>query len=215
MAGYPAEDGLLSSLPTNAHVIVMSASSVELGDDNAMAAYHLRTERAVHDSAHPWTILRPCSLQSNVLRWHDQLSRGRFVAAPFGDVPTAMVDPADVPAVAVAAITDTAHGRRAYRLSGPEALAPPQQVAVVAAELGRPLVFEGLADREVFDLMPEHYAKAEASRSHAARLRSRLLPRPKATLLIDAKRRSVSERSADDCADDQWAGRLNQGERPG
>lgn len=161
MAGYAAEAGALAALPTRAPVVALSASSAPLGEEgNAMAAYHLATERAVQASGHPWTVLRPCSLQSNVLRWRDQLAAEDAVAAPFGDVPVAMVDPADVAAVAALALTEPGHAGRTYRLSGPRALTPPEQVAVLAATLGRRLRFVAQADDAVRDQMPGEYAGA-------------------------------------------------------
>ena len=46
-----------------------------------------------------WTFLRPCSLQSILLRWRTGCTQGDVVRAPFDDVSPAMVDPADVGAV--------------------------------------------------------------------------------------------------------------------
>ena len=69
LSGYAAEAGLLSTV-RGKPVAVLSASSAVLGDGgNAMAAYHLATERGVQASGCPGTIVRPCSLQSNLLRW--------------------------------------------------------------------------------------------------------------------------------------------------
>ena len=87
---------------------------------NALAAMHAKSERAVEASGLRWTFLRPCSLQSNLLRWRDQLAVGEVVKAPFADVATAMIDPADIAEVAALALTTPGHEARAYRLSGPE-----------------------------------------------------------------------------------------------
>ncbi len=99
MSGYAAEAQLLEDLGTG-HVALLSSSSVPLANGgNAMAAYHGESEEAVTTSDAAWTIVRPCSLQSNVTRWKDQLDAGDVVRAPFGDVAVAMTDPADVAAV--------------------------------------------------------------------------------------------------------------------
>ena len=169
MSGYPAEAGLLSALPPGAHVAVLSSSSAPLGDGgNAMGGYHLATERAVQASGRPWTTVRPCSMQSNLLRWREQLERGDLVTAPFGDVPTAMVDPADVAAVIALALTEPGHDGRVYRLSGPRPLTPGDQVAVLAAALGRELRFEAIPDDEARDQLAADYADAmfEIYREH-------------------------------------------------
>jgi uncharacterized protein YbjT (DUF2867 family) len=74
--------------------------------------------------------------------------------APFGDIPVATIDPDDVGAVAAAALTSEAHAERAYRLSGPESLRPPDRVAILAEVLGRDLRFDG---------QPNDEARAEMS----------------------------------------------------
>jgi uncharacterized protein YbjT (DUF2867 family) len=148
MSGYAAEQGLLESL-RDAHVVLLSASSAELGvGDNPLAKMHLDSERAVLESGLPHTFLRPCSFQSNLLRWRDQLADGDVVRAPFADVPVAMVDPADIAAVAVVALTEPGHVGAAHRLSGPEALTPPEQVRLLGEALGRQLGFEEQPDEE-------------------------------------------------------------------
>src|SRR5579859_834485 len=65
MSGYAAEAQLLADLGVG-HVVLLSASSVPLAEGgNAMAAYHRDSEEAVQASDAAWTIVRPCSMQSN------------------------------------------------------------------------------------------------------------------------------------------------------
>ena len=137
--GYAAEAQPSADLGAG-HVALLSSSSVPLADGgNAMAAYHRESEEAVKASDVTWTIVRPCSMQSNVTRWKEQLDVGEVVRAPLGDVAVAMTDPADVAAVLATALTETGHVGQTYRLSGPEALTPADQVALVAEVLGRKL----------------------------------------------------------------------------
>jgi uncharacterized protein YbjT (DUF2867 family) len=168
MSGYSAEAALLAALD-GAHVVVLSSSSAPLGEHgNAMAGYHLASEQAVQASGHDWTVLRPCSFQSNLLRWNDQLEQGDVVRVPFGDVPCAMIDPADIAAMAAAALTSGGHGGQTYRLSGPEALTPADQLQLLATVLDRPLRLEGMPDDEARGALPEAYADAflEIFRGH-------------------------------------------------
>jgi uncharacterized protein YbjT (DUF2867 family) len=148
MSGYAAEAGLLEAR-SSAHVVLLSASSADLGDTgNAMAAMHLGSERAVTASGLPWTLLRPCSLQSNLLRWRGQLANGNVIRAPFGDVSPAMIDPADIGEVAAVALTTAGHEHQTYRLSGPAPLTPPEQIALLGEAIGRGLVFQEMTDDE-------------------------------------------------------------------
>jgi uncharacterized protein YbjT (DUF2867 family) len=162
MSGYAAEGQLLADLAAG-HAALLSSSSVPLADSgNAMAAYHRDSEEAVKASGAAWTIVRPCSMQSNVTRWKDQLDAGEVIRAPFGDVAVAMVDPADVAAVLATALTEPGHAGETYRVSGPEALTPADQVAVVAEVLGRNLRFEAVPDDEARATLPGQVGQAYA-----------------------------------------------------
>jgi uncharacterized protein YbjT (DUF2867 family) len=162
MSGYAAEAQLLADLGAG-HAALLSSSSVPLADSgNAMAAYHRDSEEAVKASDAPWTIVRPCSMQSNVTRWKDQLDAGEVIRAPFGDVAVAMTDPEDVAAVLATALTEAGHAGETYRVSGPERLTPADQVAIVAEVLGRKLRFEAVPDEEARATLPAQLGQAYA-----------------------------------------------------
>lgn len=67
---------------------------------------------------------------------------------PFADVAVAMVDPADIGAVAATALLADGHEGRTYVLSGPQALRPADRVGTLGAALGRELRLEALSDDE-------------------------------------------------------------------
>jgi uncharacterized protein YbjT (DUF2867 family) len=130
-------------------VVLLSSSAAPTGDTtNAVARYHILSEQAVRDSDLGWTFLQPNSFMSNTFRWLPQLRAGDVVRLPFASAPIAMIDPDDLGAVAAAALTSTDHEGRAYRLSGPEALLPEEQVRIVANALGRDLRFEAQSNEE-------------------------------------------------------------------
>jgi uncharacterized protein YbjT (DUF2867 family) len=146
-------------------VVLLSAASVlSTDEDNAVSAYHRASEAAVRDSGLAWTFLRPQSFMSNALRWVEQLRAGDFVREAFGDVAVAAIDPADIAAVAAAALTGDGHAGQAYRLTGPEALRPGDRVRILGAALGRPLRFEPIPDdvarEEMSAAMPAPYVDA-------------------------------------------------------
>ena len=162
MSGYAAEAQLLADLDAG-HAALLSSSSVPLADSgNAMAAYHRDSEEALKASGAAWTIVRPCSMQSNVTRWKDQLDAGEVIRAPFGDVGVAMIDPADVAEVLATALTENGHIGETYRVSGPEALTPADQVAIVAEVLERELRFEAVSDDEARATLPGQVGQAYA-----------------------------------------------------
>lgn len=128
-------------------VVLLSAASVEGGHpDNAMAGYHQRAEQDVAGSGLAWTFLRPQAFATNALRWVPQLIAGDEVRLQFPDLPVACVDPYDLGELAAVALRDGEHDGRAYRVSGPEALLPAEQLAVLAGQLSRPLRAVPLTD---------------------------------------------------------------------
>jgi uncharacterized protein YbjT (DUF2867 family) len=146
-------------------VVLLSSSAAPTGNlKNAVARYHILSERAVRASQLPWTFLQPNSLMSNAYRWLPQLERGNVIRLPFAQVPIATIDPDDLGAVAAAALTSDAHEGRSYRLSGPEALSPAAQVAILAEATGRDLHFEAQSDEEgraeMEKAMPREYVDA-------------------------------------------------------
>jgi uncharacterized protein YbjT (DUF2867 family) len=146
-------------------VVLLSSSAAPGGDlTNAVARYHILSERAVRGSGIPWTFLQPNSFMSNALRWLPQLEHGDVVRAPFAGVPIATIDPDDVGAVAAAALTSEAHEGMTYRLTGPEALRPVEQVALLAEATRRELRFVAQPDEEaraeMEAAMPKEYVDA-------------------------------------------------------
>jgi uncharacterized protein YbjT (DUF2867 family) len=167
LSGY---EGIDRSLPDLAEVgvdrvVLLSSSAAPSGDlDNAVARYHILSERAVRDSGLPWTVLQPNSFMSNALRWLPQLENGNVVHGPFGDVAISTINPHDLGAVAARALTTADHEGETYRLSGPEALRPAEQVAILAKYSGRDLSFEAQDDEvaraEMESQMPKEYVDA-------------------------------------------------------
>jgi uncharacterized protein YbjT (DUF2867 family) len=101
---------------------------------------------------------------SNTFRWIPQVRAGDVVRLPFANVRIATIDPDDLGAVAAAALVSKQHEGRAYRLSGPEALLPEDQVRIVGDVLGRELGFEGQSNdearAEMSMRMPAEYVEA-------------------------------------------------------
>ena len=160
--GYPDMAGTLAEARQAgvSRVVMLSGSSAASGDmGNAVSRYMIESEAAVRDSGLAWTMVRSFGFMSNTLQWVPQLRAGDLVRAPFAGVPVAVIDPADIAAVAAAALTSSAHEGRVYTVSGPEALRPADRVRILGQVLGRDLRFEGQPDDE---------ARAEMSASMPA-----------------------------------------------
>jgi uncharacterized protein YbjT (DUF2867 family) len=146
-------------------VVQLSGMSAGSGDmTNAVTAYMTLSERAARESGLAWTILRPAMFMSNTFEWLPQLRAGDVVRAPFGQVRSATIAPADIAAVAALALTEPGHDGRVYEVSGPQALTPGDRVALLGETLGRPLRFEAQSDEDAYKemsaAMPAKYVDA-------------------------------------------------------
>jgi uncharacterized protein YbjT (DUF2867 family) len=167
LSGYGGIDESVSTLGDVGveRVVLLSSSGAPSGDlDNAVARYHILSERAVRESGLAWTFLQPNSFMSNAYRWLPQLENGDVIRAPFADIAISTIHPDDLGAVAARALTTAEHEGQTYRLSGPEALRPAEQVAILAKYSGRDLRFEGQSDdearAEMEQAMPREYVDA-------------------------------------------------------
>ncbi len=166
LSGYANEEATLRALRDHgaSRIVLLSSSSVPGEPDNAVTAYHAASEAAVAASGLAWTALRPSSFMANTLRWIPQLAQGDVVREPFADVPIAVIDPADVAAVAAEALLGGAYDGRALRLTGPEALLPADRARILGAVLGRDLRLEPIPDdvarAEMAEQMPAAYVDA-------------------------------------------------------
>jgi uncharacterized protein YbjT (DUF2867 family) len=150
------------------HVVLLSGSSAASGDrSNAVTDYMLRSEEAVAASGVPWTVVRPFAFMSNTLRWLPQLTTGDEVREPFPATPAAVIDPADLAALAARVLTaPDGHVGAVHTVSGPQSLLPAERLRLLAERLGRPLRLVALAPdearAELARTMPTQYAAAMA-----------------------------------------------------
>jgi uncharacterized protein YbjT (DUF2867 family) len=151
LAGYDNLPELLREMRSAGveRVVLQSSSAAPGGDTtNAVARYHIESERAIRKSGLAWTFLQPNAFMSNALRWLPQLREGDVVRETFPDVPISVIDPAAIAAVSIAALTSDGHAGRSYRLSGPESLLPAERVAILGRVIGRELRFDGFTNEE-------------------------------------------------------------------
>ena len=163
LAGYGGLGGMLADAARGGvrHVVLLSSSSASSGNRvNAVAKYHLESEDAVRASGLGWTVLRPNAFMSNALRWRDRVLADEVIREPYGDIALSVIDPADIAAVAVLALTTTGHEGRSYRLRGPAALTAAERAAILSDVLGRPVTVEVATDEEAREGLPPAYADA-------------------------------------------------------
>ncbi|MFD3315984.1 SDR family oxidoreductase [Streptomyces sp. NPDC058694] len=129
---------------------VVKLSAIGTGDPavGRVGTWHLPGEQAVRESGLEWTVLRPSAFASNTLGWAEAIRAGEPVPNMTGDGMQGVIDPRDVAEVAVEALLSARHAGHIYTLTGPETLGVPDQAAVLAEVLGRPVTTENLTPDE-------------------------------------------------------------------
>jgi uncharacterized protein YbjT (DUF2867 family) len=125
----------------------------ETFEGTQVGSWHLLTEHVVQASGLDWTILKPSSFASNLLQFVDALKSGDPVPNWNGQGALGVIDPRDVAAVAVEALTTRDHIGQSYTLTGPELLTFDEQIAVVQRVLGRPVKPVGIPLDTVREMM--------------------------------------------------------------
>ena len=118
-----------------------------------------KIESLIEASGLQWTFLRPGMFAANAtVWWGPQIRAGNVVRWPYLEVPTAPIDPRDIAAVAVRALTEDSHVGAEYVMTGPESLSQREQVSIIGKALGRTLQIEEIspeeAQRELLTIMP-------------------------------------------------------------
>ncbi|MGF1424908.1 NAD(P)H-binding protein [Kitasatospora sp. LaBMicrA B282] len=138
---------------------IVKLSSGRAGDPGAtdpIAGWHRAGEAAVRDSGVAWTMLRPLGFMANALAWAGSIRRERTVHAPFAAGRAALIDPADIAAVAARVLTEPGHHGREYLLTGPQAHSPGELVTILAEVLALPLTYVAISPEVAREALLEH-----------------------------------------------------------
>ena len=141
-------------------VVVLSSMGVRTRPESHSHGVLMRSlEDAVQQSGLEWTILRPGGFHSNAYAWAGSIRADRTVTAPFGDVGTPTIDPADIAGVAAVALRADGHAGLIHELTGPALTTPRQRAEAIAAALGEPVRFveqtRDEARTQMLTFMPE------------------------------------------------------------
>lgn len=120
---------------------IVRLSAIGTGETDSagrtVGQWHEVADDAVRASGLGWTILRPSSFASNTLSWLGPINAGEPVPNLLGDARYGVIDPRDVAAVAVEALTSDQYDGKTHTLTGPELLSAQDQAAQLGEALGR------------------------------------------------------------------------------
>lgn len=136
----PNLDELLAALKANgAPRVVFLSSKLASEKGFILGDMHKASEDAIRAAGLHATVLRPGGFMSNTLRWTASIEAGGEVHNAMGTGKSAPIAPEDIAAVAVRALLSPELAGETLELTGGELLSVPEQVAILAEVLGRPL----------------------------------------------------------------------------
>ncbi|MFI9404656.1 SDR family oxidoreductase [Nocardia sp. NPDC052316] len=136
-------------------VVFVSSQGVATRSSAEGYARLIAFEEAIRRSGLEWTLLRPAGFFSNTYAWAESVRAERTVAAPFGAIGLPSIDPADIAAVAAAALTEDGHAGQVYTLTGPALSTPQEQAAAIGAALDAPVRFVELTRAQAYTGMTQ------------------------------------------------------------
>jgi uncharacterized protein YbjT (DUF2867 family) len=157
-------------------IVKQSVLAVGHGATDPITTLHRAGEEAIRDSGIDWTLLRPTAFMSNALNWAGMIAADQVVHAPFADGRAAVVDPADIAAVAAASLTHDGHNHQVYELTGPEPLSPADQVAILSQVLDRDLRYTESDPADMLAQMVSYGMPEELAHAIIEQFRSTLKP---------------------------------------
>jgi (4-alkanoyl-5-oxo-2,5-dihydrofuran-3-yl)methyl phosphate reductase len=158
-ADGPRQDQIMASAAAGqaiGHLVKLSVLGITEGATDPITQWHRAGEHALLRSGVPSSFVRPGAFMSNALNWAPSIAANASVQAPFGDLPVACVDPTDIAAVAYHLLVRPGPAGTGYPVTGPEAISPKDQVAVLADLLGKTVQFTDLLPGQARDQMIQY-----------------------------------------------------------
>ncbi|WP_238412703.1 SDR family oxidoreductase [Saccharothrix deserti] len=135
------------------HVVLVSSITVQTHPHLPAAGENLAVERLLQDSGMTWTVLRPTQFASNTLWWAASIREHLTVRLPYADIGLPTIHPADIAAVARAALTEPRHRERTYALTGPARITARQQVEAISVALRQEVSVDEISREEAHQQM--------------------------------------------------------------
>ena len=148
-------------------IVYLSNFAATEGDEDRHVHVHGLHQRLVATLGVDWTVLRPTRYMTSVpFVWRSVVNQGLLLEAG-GARAMSFIDPDDVAAVTVKALTEDGHAGQTYKLTSEDACTAVDLAELISAVLGREIkVFEGNdeAFREalIANGVPGEYAPATA-----------------------------------------------------
>lgn len=127
---------------------LVKLSSLDAEQQVGTGLWHAQGECAIRAAGIPFTFVRPTGFMSNALFWAAQIKAEEVLRSSTGNGKIPFIDPDDIAAVAIEALTTAKYVGESLPITGPEALDYREMSAKIAATIGKPVRFQGISEEE-------------------------------------------------------------------
>jgi uncharacterized protein YbjT (DUF2867 family) len=138
------------------HIVKQSVLGADAEAGITPSRLHRQAEKVIEESGIPFTFLRPNFFMQNFVTFYSHFikTQGAFYV-PAGDAKASFVDVRDIAAVAVQVLSgssskngETKHIRKAYDITGSEALSYGQAAEILSKEIGKQVNYVNISDED-------------------------------------------------------------------
>jgi len=137
------------------HIVKQSVLGADAEQEITSSRLHRQAEKIIEESGIPFTFLRPNFFMQNFVTFYSHFikTQGAFYV-PAGDAKASFVDVRDIAAVAVQVLSgsskngETKHIRKAYDITGGEALSYGQAAEILSKEIGKKVNYVNISDED-------------------------------------------------------------------
>jgi uncharacterized protein YbjT (DUF2867 family) len=137
------------------HIVKQSVLGADAEQEITPSRLHRQAEKIIEESGIPFTFLRPNFFMQNFVTFYSHFikTQGAFYV-PAGDAKASFVDVRDIAAVAVQVLSgsskngETKHIRKAYDITGGEALSYGEAAEILSKEIGKKVNYVNISDED-------------------------------------------------------------------
>ena len=137
------------------YIVKQSVLGADIEPGITPSRLHRQAEKIIEESGIPFTFLRPNFFMQNFITFYSHFikTQGAFYI-PAGDAKASFVDVRDIAAVAVQSLCDSSkndesnHTRKAYDITGSEALSYGQAAEILSKEIGKQVNYVNISDED-------------------------------------------------------------------
>jgi uncharacterized protein YbjT (DUF2867 family) len=131
------------------HIVKLSVMGADAEPGITGGRLHRQAEKMIEDSGISFTFLRPNFFMQNFVNFLSQMIReqGSFYL-PTGDGKVSFVDIRDIAAVAVQALTNNNHSKKAYTITGPEAISYEDAARILSEQVGKKISYMNVSEEQ-------------------------------------------------------------------